>query len=176
MVWTLLQHLDRHFEEWLAGITLLVMSALVFAQVVMRYLFTAPMSWSDEIAVYCMVWSVYLAGSWAVRERTHIRVLNFIRLFPRKVQLVLVAISELIWLCCNVFIFYQGILLDISMWEQHYVSPVLNIDQKWPYLIIAVGFGLMIFRQFQLYYLWIRYGQLPLELSDPMHLHEEPSI
>ena len=57
----------------IAGIGLVIMSTMVFAQVVMRYVFHAPMSWSDEIAVYCMVWSVYLSASWTVREQGPIK-------------------------------------------------------------------------------------------------------
>jgi C4-dicarboxylate transporter DctM subunit len=162
----LLLKIDRHLEECLVGIALSVMSLLVFLQVVMRYLFHAPMSWSDEVAVYCMVWSVYLAAAWAVRERAHIRVLNFLHLFPKPIQVVLMCVSDLIWLLCSVFIFWQGILLDMSLWKLTYESPVLGINQKWPYMIIAVGFGLMIYRQLQVYYEWLRYGRSPLETAD----------
>ena len=72
--------LDERLEEILAGICVLTMTVLVFFQVVMRYVFSQPTSWSDEIAVYAMVWSVYLSVSWAVRERAHIRVMNFVNL------------------------------------------------------------------------------------------------
>ena len=104
----MLRFLDRHFEEVIAGFGLLVMSTMVFAQVVMRYAFSAPMSWSDEIAVYCMVWSVYLSASWAVRERAHIRVLNLIELFPKPISTWLIYISDFIWLIFSVFICWQG--------------------------------------------------------------------
>ena len=61
--------LERHLEEVIAGVCVLIMATLVFLQVVLRYVFSAPTSWSDEIAVYAMLWSVYLSCSWAVRER-----------------------------------------------------------------------------------------------------------
>lgn len=154
-----LRLLDKHLEEFIAGFGLVVMAALVFLQVVMRYVFHAPMSWSDEIAVYCMVWSVYLSASWAVRERAHIRVLNLINLFPKKLALWLTYFSDFIWLVFGIFIFWQGVELEKSMWERTYESPVLGIDQKWPYLIIAVGFALMVFRLVQLYYRWFKYGE-----------------
>ena len=79
--------LERRFEEIIAGVCVLTMTVLVFFQVVMRYVFNMPTSWSDEIAVYAMVWSVYVSASWAVRERAHIRVMNFINLFPALLQL-----------------------------------------------------------------------------------------
>jgi len=148
-----------HFEECVAGFGLVVMSLLVFAQVVMRYAFHAPMSWSDEIAVYCMLWSVYLSASWAVRERAHIRVMNLINVFPKKIALWLTYFSDFVWFIFAVFIFWQGILLDASLWERSYQSPVLGIEQKWPYMVIAAGFGLMVIRLIQVYYRWIKYDE-----------------
>ena len=163
----MLRFLDRHFEEVIAGIGLVIMSTMVFAQVVMRYLFQAPMSWSDEIAVYCMLWSVYLSASWAVRERAHIRVLNLIQLFPKPLSNWLIYLSDFIWLVASVVICWQGVLLHLSLWERRYESPVLAIDQKWPYLVVAVGFGLMTLRLLQIYVRHFRYGE-PL-----LHQHEE---
>ena len=59
--------LERRTEEVITGVCVVIMTVLVFLQVVMRYVFSAPMSWSDEIAVYAMLWSVYLSTAWAVR-------------------------------------------------------------------------------------------------------------
>ena len=155
----MLRFLDRHFEEMIAGIGLVIMSTMVFAQVVMRYVFHAPMSWSDEIAVYCMVWSVYLSASWTVRERAHIRVLNLINAFPRPISTWLIYLSDLTWFVASVVITWQGVLLHMSLWERRFESPVLAVDQKWPYLVVAVGFALMTIRLIQVYYLYIRYGE-----------------
>jgi len=168
----MLKFLDKHFEEVIAGFGLLVMSSMVFAQVVMRYAFKTPMSWSDEIAVYCMLWSVYLSASWAVRERAHIRVLNLIQLFPKPLSTWLMYLSDFIWFAVSVFITWQGVLLHMSLWERPYHSPVLAIDQKWPYLVVAVGFGLMTFRLIQVYYRHFKHGDplLPdLEASAEFH-------
>lgn len=169
----MLRFLDRHFEEIVAGFGLIVMSSMVFAQVVMRYAFKAPMSWSDEIAVYCMIWSVYLSASWAVRERAHIRVLNLVRSFPKPLSLWLVYFSDFVWFIASVFIMWQGVLLELSLWKQRFESPVLAIDQKWPYLVVAVGFGLMTLRLIQVYYRWFKYGEplVPEPTGEPAEFH-----
>ena len=104
--------IERHLEESLAGICVLVMTVLVFLQVVLRYVFNAPTSWSDEIAVYAMVWSVYLSCSWAVRERAHIRVMNFINLWPRPIALMLAVLSDGIWFLFAIFLTYQSVCPD----------------------------------------------------------------
>jgi TRAP-type C4-dicarboxylate transport system permease small subunit len=151
-------------EEIIVGIFVVVMTVLVFYQVVMRYVFSAPTSWSDEIAVYCMLWSVYLSTSWAVRERAHIRVMN---LLPKFMATPMTIFSDLIWFTFAIFLTWQSVLLHLSLWEYPFNSPVLDIAQKWPYLCLVVGFGLMTLRLIQVYYRWIKYGE-PL-LGDTEH-------
>lgn len=151
--------LESRTEEVIAGICVTVMTVLVFFQVVMRYVFEAPTSWSDEIAVYAMLWSVYLSTSWAVRERAHIRVMNLINLFPGVMSTALTVASDLIWFAFAIFLTWQSVLLQISLWELPFESPVLGIAQKWPYLCLVVGFGLMTLRLIQVYYRWIKYGE-----------------
>ena len=68
--------LEKHFEEVLTGVLVMFMASMVFFQVIMRYVFSLPTSWSDELAIYAMLWSVYISVAWAVRERAHIRVMN----------------------------------------------------------------------------------------------------
>ena len=151
--------LERHLEEVIAGVCVLIMATLVFLQVVLRYVFSAPTSWSDEIAVYAMLWSVYLSCSWAVRERAHIRVMNFINLFPGVIKGALTGLSDLIWFVFGIFLTYQSVLLEISFWENTYESPALGIDQKWPYLCLVFGFGLMTLRIAQVYWRWWKYDE-----------------
>ena len=162
--------LERHFEELLAGILVMTMASLVFFQVVMRYLFSMPTSWSDELAIYAMLWSVYISVAWAVRERAHIRVMNFVQLFPKKIAIFLTILSDFIWFLFGLFLTYQSVLLDLSFWENAYRSPALDIDQKWPYMCLILGFGLMTLRLVQIYYRWIKYGEPILEPRDEENL------
>jgi TRAP-type C4-dicarboxylate transport system permease small subunit len=162
--------LEKHFEELLAGILVMIMASMVFFQVVMRYLFNMPTSWSDEIAIYAMLWSVYVSVAWAVRERAHIRVMNFVQLFPKKIAIFLTILSDFIWFLFGIFLTYQSVLLDLSFWENAYRSPALDIDQKWPYMCLILGFGLMTLRLVQIYYRWIKYGEPILEPRDEENL------
>ena len=157
------EFLERRLEEILAGICVMTMTILVFFQVVMRYVFSAPTSWSDEIAVYAMLWSVYLSVSWAVRERAHIRVMNFIDLFPRSIAIALTIFSDFLWFLFGIFLTWQSVVLNQSFWVNKYESPSLGIDQKWPYLCLVIGFGLMTLRIAQIYFRWWKYGEPILE-------------
>ena len=124
--------IEKHFEEVLAGTLVMFMASMVFFQVVMRYVFSMPTSWSDELAIYAMLWSVYISVAWAVRERAHIRVMNFVELFPKKVALGLTIFSDFIWFIFGIFLTYQSVLLDLSFWKDEYRSPALDLTKNGP--------------------------------------------
>jgi TRAP-type C4-dicarboxylate transport system permease small subunit len=100
----IINFLEKRFEEVIAGFGVVLMALMVFFQVVMRYVFSTPVSWSDEIAQYCMLWSVYLSVSWAVRERAHIRVMNFVNLFSESIRKSLTMFSDFIGLFLECFL------------------------------------------------------------------------
>ena len=96
--------LEKHFEEVLTGVLVMFMASMVFFQVIMRYVFSLPTSWSDELAIYAMLWSVYISVAWAVRERAHIRVMNFVEMFPKKVAFGLTVLVILYGFCSVFFL------------------------------------------------------------------------
>ena len=91
--------------------------------------------------------------------------MNFINLFPQAIKNVLVVFSDFIWFVFGVFLTWHSITLNLSYWKDPYFSPALNIDQKWPYLCLVFGFGLMTLRLIQIYYRWWFYGDSILESS-----------
>jgi len=46
-----------------AGTIMLVMLAVVGLQVIARYIFFSPPSWTEELARYCMIWAGYLGAT-----------------------------------------------------------------------------------------------------------------
>jgi TRAP-type C4-dicarboxylate transport system permease small subunit len=90
--------------------------------------------------------------------------MSFIDLMPPAIARALIYLSDLIWVSFAAFLTWQGLLLNASLWHQKYLSPALGIDQKWPYLIIAVGFAMMVLRLLQLYVRHFMYGESLLEL------------
>lgn len=163
---TLYRLFERYFEEFVCAVLLSAMTFFVVLQIVMRSVFQHPFAWSDEAALYCMVWVTYFGAALAVRERAHIRMLSIILLPPRRFSYALVVLSDLIWVAFNVLMVWQGVLLVESFWRQPTISAALGINQKWPYMIIPLGFGLMTVRIVHVYYRWIQYGDSPIKARD----------
>ncbi|MBT7955671.1 MAG: TRAP transporter small permease [Rhodospirillaceae bacterium] len=58
----------------LAGILIMVVCAITFYEVVARYLFNAPTTWSIDISTYAMFWACFLGGAYTLREGGHVAV------------------------------------------------------------------------------------------------------
>ncbi len=154
----LLRLIEEKGEEILVTITLLVMVTCVFAQVIARYVFNTAITWTEELAGFCMVWSVYIGASLAVKERFHFRILAFLKLIPEKIAKIVVVLGDICWMifCFLMLIYsYEYLLL---LWEKVSISPSLGIDKKWAEMIVFIGYFLMILRLIQVYYLWFRSG------------------
>ena len=73
--WSILKGLNDALDRVLAvvcAVLLTVMVATIFVQVLARYVFLASTPWSEEIAVYCFIWVVFLGTSLGVRDHAHL--------------------------------------------------------------------------------------------------------
>ena len=52
----------------------IIMTIVLFAQVVMRYAFNVALSWSEEVSMAIFTWVVMIGGSLGVREGFHVRI------------------------------------------------------------------------------------------------------
>src|SRR5690606_41542178 len=71
MIKKLLNGLWRLEIGLVAGL-MLVISALVFTQVLTRYVFMYSLPWLEELTRFLMVWMVMLGTAVAVKEKQHI--------------------------------------------------------------------------------------------------------
>jgi len=81
--------------EYLCAAILGVVVFVVFANVVGRYFFSAPIRWSDEVAQYMFLWLSYLGALAALMRGQHYSVPNLIEMLPRIPRTTLKTISDL---------------------------------------------------------------------------------
>ncbi len=155
---SIITFIDLKFEEILCYLAISATAISVFLQACVRVIFGTALAWCEEIAVYGMAWGVYMGASLCVREKAHIRILLGVKALPKKSGLVLLIFGDCLWVGFNLFMVVFGYKYIALLWDQVYLSPALEIDQKWPQAIIPLGFALMTFRMFQFYYRWLRNG------------------
>ncbi|MDA8226350.1 MAG: TRAP transporter small permease subunit, partial [Desulfitobacterium hafniense] len=59
----------NRLATWVVVIMTAVMSVIILAQVIFRYVLEAPLPWSEEVARYLMVWGTFLGAGLGVRKR-----------------------------------------------------------------------------------------------------------
>ncbi len=75
---TALHWLDRNFERYLVALLLAAIVLLICANVVMRYILNASLSWGEELTLWLFVWFVWIAVSYAFQQGAHVRI-SFLR-------------------------------------------------------------------------------------------------
>ncbi len=108
-----LKKLDEYWavvERTFIVLALILMTLVVFIQVVLRYVFDAGIPWAEELTRYLMVWAGFLGGSLATRERRHISIDILPRLLPEGsiIKILAVKFTYLVGAGFCFFLFYVG--------------------------------------------------------------------
>ena len=70
-------HADR-VTKFMIGIMMVMMITIVLFGVLNRFIFKIPLSWTEEVSRYLMIWVSMLGAAVAVRAGTHVGVSLFI--------------------------------------------------------------------------------------------------
>ncbi|WP_086481062.1 TRAP transporter small permease [Oceanospirillum sanctuarii] len=164
-------------EENIVALLLVAMTLLVFAEVVMRFVFNTGVIWIQEATLYTSAWFVLFGASYGVRIGAHIGVDVVVKLLPEPLRRLagLVAIA-LCFVYCALFL--------LGSWDYLQLMHMIGIEMediavpKWmAMMIMPVGFVLLVIRFAELGW-GILTGKkdgfhLADEGKDSMHLAEE---
>lgn len=151
-----------NFEEYFVVWSLAIMTVLVFMQVIMRYVFSNSLSWSEEMAKFIFLWLSWIGASYAVKERTHFRVEMFVNLAKGAARKYLEILILLIWFAFSFFLTWYGTLLVLFLIDTGQFSAAMELSMAWPYASVPVGGALMSIRLvIELYKIWK--GQSPAQ-------------
>ena len=119
-----------------------VLVSAVFLQVVARYAFNSPPSWTEELARYCQVWIIILASSICIRKGSHLAVDYLSHKFPPFMsRFIQVLISILIAVYVAVVTVFGWRLMLVGHFQ---LSPAMQINMSYIYIIFPLG-GLLMF-------------------------------
>lgn len=115
-------------EEGLAAICLIVMTALTFANVIARYVFSASFSFSEEITTYLFVLLSLLGTAIAAKRRAHLGLTILTDAVGSKTRKILNLISYALAVGFSGAIFFYGIKMVMN---QHMLGQV-TAGMQWP--------------------------------------------
>ena len=70
-------------NEWFIIFLMSAMCLDLLGQVIMRYVFQHPLTWSEELARYIFVWIALLGSAWCGRNHIHVRMTAVTSLLPK---------------------------------------------------------------------------------------------
>ncbi|KIH71826.1 MULTISPECIES: TRAP transporter small permease [Salinicoccus] len=129
----------NRIEEGFLIATLVLMVALIFGQVIGRYIFQNAPSWTEEAARYIHIFQVWIGAGYAVKLREHIKVSAFIDLFHGMTRKVLDMVALIIWFLMVLLVAIFGTELVMTTLQYGQVAPATQIPFWLPYLAVPLG-------------------------------------
>lgn len=132
------------WEDWIAFGLFWTLAATVFYQFFTRYALNDSASWTEEIARYLLICTVFVGASVSVRKNTHIHVDIFYRFMPRPMARALSTFVDAVRIVFFAYATYLTWMLMGRIGRQQ----MAIID--WPigiiYAFVLFGFVLMCYR------------------------------
>ena len=132
------------FEDWIAFVFFWALSAVIFLQFFTRYALNDSASWTEEIARYLLICTVFIGAAIGVRKNNHIQVDFLYRILPKplmRVMSTLVDTARIAFLAYATWLTFQ-LLMRIGGQQM----SVIDLPIGLVYSVVLVGFALMTWR------------------------------
>ena len=144
------------FEDWLSLVFFWLMTALVCLQFITRYILNDSVSWTEELAVYCLIVVVFVGSAACVRRSRHIQVNFLYRYLPKPLGKLCSALVDLLQIAffCYVAWLFSRYALAVNN------EPMTTIqwNKSHVYWLAFAGMLLMALRSIQTTYMHWRQG------------------
>jgi TRAP-type transport system small permease protein len=130
--------LDRLVELALAA-GMAAASLVILAQVFMRYVLGAPISWAEEFAVLLFAWLIFLGAAYVQRDDSHLAIDLARRAAGPRLALALDLLRLGLIAACSAVLIWQGIALSLRTLPLEY--PAMGVSRAWLYAAAPACFA-----------------------------------
>ena len=142
------------------------MVAVIFYQVIMRYVFNNSSVWSEELGRFLFVWITWIGISIGARRLEHIKVMMLVDKMPFKASRAVNIFAEFVVIAVCAITAYYSYSLMLS--QNHVSFAAIKISMTWGYLAVFLGCVIMCLRC-----LLIAYDNLRELREGPKQIEEE---
>lgn len=118
-------------------ILFLMMFGITNLNVIMRYFFNKPITYSVEMGRYCFVSIIFLGAIFTTKADRHIQVDFFTGMFPEKMRLVVEQLGRILMAVFFAIVTYHTCRMAIA--NIYVKSSAMQISMAIPYFIMAFG-------------------------------------
>jgi len=135
------------FEAWIAFGFFWLLALNIFYQFFTRYVLNDSAAWTEEIARYLLICTVFIGIAWAVRTTRHIHVDLIYRLVPKGVGRVLALLVDVVKI---LFFAYVTVLTWQMMGKMsNYRMTIVDLPMNSVYSVCMIGFAFAAIRSAQ---------------------------
>lgn len=129
------------FESWLALALFWALGAVVFVQFVTRYVFNDSASWTEEIARYLLIGTVFVGAVIGVAKNNHIQVDLLYRYLPARAARVLSTLVDVLRVAF--FAAMTVFTVQMMMKMESYKMTIIDLPMNIVYGVCLFGFVAM---------------------------------
>ena len=133
----------RNLEEIVASGFIIVTTALVVINIVMRYGLNSGLVWTEEVATGCFVWSVFIGAAACFKHRGHVGVDILVNHLPPTAQKNLHLLMDMLLVVLNSYMTYLAVLYISTTYTKK--TPVLGVSSAYISVSVLICFVLMTF-------------------------------
>lgn len=146
-------------EEHICAIGLLSTIALVFANVVLRYIFKSSSSWVEEAVRYITIWFTFIGAAICFKRGTHMGIDLILTLTKGKVKKGIQLFGVITSILFMLFLLVYGIQLVIFTMKSGQISPALEIPLFWIFIGVPLGAFLSLIELIGVFFRTIKYDE-----------------
>ena len=135
-------------EKLLAIILATVLVVALAGGVLFRYVLKSPLFWSDELAIFCLIWITFIGGSMGLKQKASPSITIVTDMVSVKVRKILTILSNLILLVFVGYVLYLAINWITMPNIQVQTSTAMNMPKIYFYFSIPVSFVFMVIHVF----------------------------
>lgn len=130
-----------NLERSLATGLLVAMFVVIMLQVVTRYVFSNPLSWTEELARFLLVWLTFLSAGYVMSRRLHITVDILVARLGRRGTVFVDTFALLVVVVAAASMAIAGV--GIAQSAANLLAPATRLPMTVVYGAAVVGFGLI---------------------------------
>lgn len=157
--------LDEHFEETLLVFFLILISFVMLAQIIMRYMLNSSLTWAEEFCRYCYVWTAFLSLGYCAKMDNMLRVGVLLDLFPKRLRALLFIIAQIITVGFFGVFAYHSISVISIIKQMGQTSTAMGWPTYIVYYCTFIGFALGFLRGLQRLVIMLKNFGEPIETT-----------
>jgi TRAP-type C4-dicarboxylate transport system permease small subunit len=148
-------------EAWVALVFFWALGLTVFYQFFTRYVLNDSAAWTEEIARYLLIATVFTGAAIGVAKNNHIQVDFFFRFMPRSLSYRLALVVDVL----RIAFFGTATYLTLQMMQKlgSYKMTIIDLPMNLVYGVVMAGFAAMCLRSIWVMRIHLQRGYTVLE-------------